>query len=81
MQEGSYDLPSVFWEMAWETNHLNTKIYEVQEVWTGQWGLKAVNCAMKASQRDIQSFHTVTPTKSPNIMGLKGIPSPKALHL
>ena len=77
-QEGSYDVTPVFWEMAWETNLLDTEIYEVQEVWTSWWGLKATNHAAKASQRDMQFFHTVTPTESPNIMGLKGIHFPKS---
>ena len=77
-QEGSYDLTD-FWEMAQETNLLNVEIYEVQEAWTSQQGLRATNHAAKASQRDIQFFCLVTPTKLPNIMGLKGIHSPKAL--
>ena len=80
VQEGSYDLTSVFWKMAWEISLLNVKIYEVQEAWTGQQRLRATNHAAKASQRDIQFFHMVMPTESPNIMGLKGIHSPKAIH-
>ena len=78
-QEGSYNLTLVFREMAWEANLLNTDIHEVQKVWVGRQELKAANCVTKASQRDIQFFHTVSPTESPNIMGLKGIHSPKAL--
>ena len=31
-QVGSYDLTSVFWEMAWERRLLNVEIYEVQEL-------------------------------------------------
>ena len=53
---------------------------EVQEVWTGQQGLKAANCTTKASQRDIQFFCMVMPIELPNFMGLKGIHSPEALH-
>ena len=78
-QEGSFDLTSVFWEMAWETNLLNFEIYEKQEAWTGWWGLRVTNYTAKASQRDIQFFHVVMPTTLPNIMGLKGIHSPEAL--
>ena len=77
-QEGSYDLTSVFWDMAWETGLLNVEICEVQEVWTGWQELKAFNCAIKASQRNIQ-FFMVMPTESPNIMGLKEIHCPEAL--
>ena len=80
VQEGSYDLTLVFWKIAQETNLLNAEIYEVQEVWTGQWGLKAANCTAKASQMDILFFCMVMLTKSPNIMGLKEIHSPEALH-
>ena len=76
-QGGSYDLISVFSEMAHETSLLNVKIYEVQEVWTGWQGPKAANHATNASQRDIQFFHIVTPTESPNIMGIKGVHSPR----
>ena len=79
-QEGSYDLSPVFCEMAQETSLLNVKINKVQEAWTGWQGLRVANCATKASQRDIQFFCMVTTTESPNIMGLKGIHSHKALH-
>ena len=51
--EGSYDITSIFWEMAWETSLLDVEIYEVQEAWTGHWGHITANCATKASQRDI----------------------------
>ena len=63
--------------MTQETNLLNVKIYKVQEAWTGQWGMKAANHAVKVSQRDIQFFCMVMPTKSPNIMELKGFTPPK----
>ena len=76
-QERSYDLTPIFWEMAWETNLLNTEIYEVQGGWTGWQGLKATNHTAKASQRDLQFFCMVTPTESPNIMGLRAFTPPK----
>ena len=78
-QEGSYDLTSIFREMARETNLLNVEIHEVWEVWAGRWELKAANNAAKASQWEIAFFCMVLPTELPNIMGLKGIHSPKAL--
>ena len=53
-----------------------TEINEVQEVWTGQQGLKAPNHAAKACQRDIQFFCMVTPNESPNIVGPREIHSP-----
>ena len=57
--------------MAWDTNLLNVKIHEVQEVWTCQQELNTTNHTAKDSQRDVQFFHVVMPNKSPNIMGLK----------
>ena len=74
-QEGSYDLMSIFKEMAQETNLLNVEIHKVQEVWSGGQELKATNCAIKASQWEIQFFHAVLPTELQNIMELKGIHS------
>ena len=79
-QQCSSDLTSVFQQMARDTNLLDTKIHEVQEVSTGWWGLKPTNHATKASQWDIQFFHVVIPNELPNIMGLKGIHSPETLH-
>ena len=63
--------------MAWETNLLNVKM---QEVWAGRQEFKAANHATKASQWVLLFFHTVSPTELPNIMVLKGIHSPEALH-
>ena len=77
--EGSYDLTSVFQQMAWDTNLLNTEKHEAQEVWNSWQGLKAANHTAKASQRDIQFFHLVVLNESPNIMGLKGVHSLEAL--
>ena len=66
--------------MAHDTNLLNSEIHEVQEVWTGQRGFKAINCATQTSPKDIQFFHMVSPNELSNIMGLKGVHSPEALH-
>ena len=79
-QQGSYDLTSIFQEMAQETSLLDVEIYEVQEAWTSQQGIRVTNHATEASQRDIQFFCMVIPTESPNIMGLKEIHSLEALH-
>ena len=66
--------------MAQETSLLNVKIYEVHEAWTTWQGLRATNHAAKTSQRDMQFICVVMPTELPNIMGIKQIHSPKALH-
>ena len=79
-QEGSYDLTSVFWQMARDTILLNSEIHEVQEVWIGQGGLKATNCATQPSLKDIQFFCMVSLNKSHNIVGLRGVHSLETLH-
>ena len=66
--------------MARDMNLLNSEIHEVQEVWTGQRGLKATNHAAQAFPKDIQFFCMVSLNESPNIMGLKGVHSLEALH-
>ena len=65
--------------MARDMNLLNSEIHEVQDVWTGQRGLKATNHAAQASLKDILFFHMVSLNQSPNIMGLKGVHSPETL--
>ena len=72
-QEGSYDLTAVFQQMAQDMNLLDSKIHEVQEVWTSQRGLKATNHAVQTSPKDIQFFHMVSMNETSNIMGLKGV--------
>ena len=52
-QEGSYNLPSVFHQMAISTNLLSTKIYEVQETWGGQKDLRATHQRSWASRASI----------------------------
>ena len=75
----SCNLSQTLWEMADFTGLLKSDIYEVQETWTGQKDLHATNHTAKASQKNIQFFHLVTPTESPSIMGLEGIHSLEAL--
>ena len=79
-QEGSYNLSSIFHQMATSTNLLGTEIHEVQESWGGQKDLWAANWAAKASPKENHFFQIVSPTESPKIMGLKGIHSSKALQ-
>ena len=75
--EVSHDLSQTFWEMADSAGLFRSDIYEVQDAWTGWKDLCTTNHAAKASQRNIC---LVTPTESPNIMGLEGIHSLEALH-
>ena len=46
-QEGSQDISNLFLEMITSTNLLESKIYEVQEVWAGQRDLMYAHCAME----------------------------------
>ena len=78
-QEGSYNLTLVFQEMATSTSLLDFDVHEVQDEWTGQRELQAAHQAAKSSPKDIHFFWLVPLTKSPKIMGLKGIHSPMAL--
>ena len=73
------DLSHTFWEMADSAGLLESDIYKVQDAWTGQKDLCTANHTVKASQKNIQFFCLVTPTKLPCIMGLEGIHSLEAL--
>ena len=76
----SCDLSCTFWEMADSAGLLESGIYEVQDTGTGWKDLRCTNHAAKASQKNIQFFHVVTPTKLRSVMGLEGIHSLEALH-
>ena len=77
VQEGSYDLMSVFQEMATSTGLLDSDVHEVQNEWTGWKDLWATHQVAKSSPKDIHFFQLVPPTESPKIMGLNGIHSPR----
>ena len=46
-QEGSHDLSGLFWEMITSVDLVDSKIYEIQEVWTRQKDLQYANHALK----------------------------------
>ena len=58
---------------------LSTEIHQFQDLWPGKKELCAANHAAVSSGKDIHYFWVVSPTKSPKIMGLKGIHLPEAL--
>ena len=66
--------------MASSIKLLGPEVHEVQEEWSGQWGLRTTNITAKASQRDICFFRLVLPTELLKVMGLEGIHLPKALQ-
>ena len=78
-QKGSHDLSGLFQEMVTCTNLLDSEIYEIQEVWTGQKDLQYTNDALKSLPKGLQFFHPVSSLELPKVMGLKGIHHPNAL--
>ena len=66
--------------MADSAGLLKLDIYDVQGAWMGQKDLCTPNHAAKASQRNIQFFHMVTPTEPSSIMGPEGINFLEDLH-
>ena len=78
--KGSNNLSHTFKEMATSADLLGSDVHEVQQVWTGQKDLWVTLSVAKSSPKSIHFFWLVPPTKSPKIMGLKGIHSPKALR-
>ena len=62
--------------MATSASLMGSDVHEVQEVWTGQKDLQVTHCVVKSLPQDICFFQMVPPTKSPKIMGLRGIHSP-----
>ena len=79
-EEGSYDLSSIFHQIATSANFLGPEVYEVQASWGGWKDLRAANQVVRASPKDIHFFWIILPTELPKIIGLKGIHSSKALQ-
>ena len=71
--------PVFFQEMITSANLLESEIYEIQEVWTGQKDLRYTHCVMRSSPKGLQFFHLVSPSESTKVIGLKGIHHPNAL--
>ena len=59
---------------------LDSKIFKIQEVWTGQEDLQYANDALKTLLKGLQFFCLVLPLESPKVMGLEGIHCPDAPH-
>ena len=72
----TYELTNIFREMA---GLLGTEVHLVQDQWKGRKELCFVNYMVRGSAKDLHYFRVVSPLKSPKIMGLWGIHSPKAL--
>ena len=59
--------------MIVSVNLLDSEIYKIQEVWTGQKDLRCANDALKSLPKGLQFFHTMCPSELPKVMGLKRI--------
>ena len=60
-------------------NLLESKIYEVQEVWARRKDLRYAHHVMRDSPKGLWYFCLVSPLELPKVMGLKGIHHPDAL--
>ena len=58
---------------------LGTKVYPIHDQWVANKELCSAYHAVRGSAKDLHFFRTVAPLKSPKIMDLRGIYSPKAL--
>ena len=76
--KSSHDLAGLFWQMIASISLLDSKIYEIQEVWTGQEDLQYANDALKLLTKGLQLFCPVSSSESPKVMGLKGVHHPDA---
>ena len=59
---------------------LDSAIYEIQEVWTGQKELQHANYVLRTLPKGLRFFHAVSPSASPKVIGLMGIHHLDALH-
>ena len=73
-------MADIFQSMIRSAGLLCSKIYEIQETWTGQHELQYTNYTLKTLPKGWKCFHPVSPSDSPKVMGLTGIHHPDALH-
>ena len=55
---------------------LGSAIYKIKEAWTGQDALWQANYVLRTLLKGLKFFRTVSPSKSPKVMGLMGIDNP-----
>ena len=78
--ENSCDLTDVFQNMIESANLLGSKIYKIQDSWTGRHKLEYANYALKTLPKGLKFFHPMSPLKSPKVTGLTSIHHPDALN-
>ena len=77
--DNSHNLTDVFRNMNESTGLLGSKIYEIQETWTGWHELEYANYTLKTLPKELKFFHPVSPSVSPKVMGLTNIHHPDVL--
>ena len=77
--ETSCNLTDIFLNMIESASLLGSKLYEIQETWTGQHELEYANYALKTLPKVLKFFHPVFPSESPKVMGFTSIHHPNAL--
>ena len=75
-----HNLASLFWYIIISASLLDSKIYEIQEIWTGQEDLWYANDALKSLQKGLWFFCLISPLESTKVMGMKGVHHPDTLH-
>ena len=78
--ENSHDFTGIFRCMIETAGLLGSAIYEIKEVGTGPDKLQQANYVLRALPKDLKFLRVVSPSKSPNVMGLMDIDDPDAPH-
>ena len=63
----------IFQNMIESAGLLGSKIYEIQETWTGRHELEYANYALKTLPKGLKFFCSVCPSESLKVMGLTSI--------
>ena len=78
--ETSCNLKDIFQNMSESASLLGSKIYEIQETWTGQHKFEYANYALKTLPKGLKFFHPGSPSESLEVMGLSSIHQPEAFQ-
>ena len=77
--ENSCNLVDIFWNMIESAGLLGSKIYEIQETWTGRCELEYANYTLKTLPRGLKFFCPMSPSEFPKVMDLTNIHHQDAL--
>ena len=73
INDGTYNLSEIFWQMTTNAELLGTLIHEIQASWMGLEELKQAYYALRALPKGLKFLCVVPPSESPKVMGLMGI--------